>query len=91
MTPVLERIEERLRRLGIAEDIYQTGTVVTADTGFSSEANMQYLHERKINAYVPDNKFRQRDPKFAHQKEKYGKRHLNKTPKSPTTTKGMVE
>ena len=26
---------------------------------------------------MPDNKFRSRDPKFIHQKEKYGKRHQN--------------
>ena len=30
-----------------------------------------------IQGYVPDNKFRSRDPKFAHQKDKYGKRHQN--------------
>ena len=36
---------------------------------------MQYLHENKINAYIPDNRFRSRDPKFNDQKKKYGKRH----------------
>ena len=59
------------------ESIYQQGTVITADTGFANEANMKYLHERRINGYVPDNKFRSRDPKFNHQKDKYGKRHQN--------------
>jgi len=75
LAPVLESIEDRYKRLGISDDIYATGTVVTADTGFANEANMKYLHENKINGYVPDNKFRGRDPKFADQKEKYGKRH----------------
>ncbi|MFC4260020.1 transposase, partial [Marinobacter lacisalsi] len=55
--------------------IYRQGTVVTADTGFANEANMKYLHDRQINGYVPDNKFRSRDPKFQNQKDKYGKRH----------------
>ena len=32
---------------------------------------MQYLHQKNINGYIPDNKFRSRDPKFANQKEKY--------------------
>src|SRR5690606_13844036 len=63
------------KKLGIAEQIDQTGTVVTADTGFANEANMQYLYERGINGYIPDNRFRSRDPKFAAQKDKYGKRH----------------
>ena len=49
--------------------------MVTADTGFANESNMKYLHENNINGYIPDNRFRERDPKFADQKEKYGKRH----------------
>jgi len=32
---------------------------------------MEYLHTENINAYIPDNKFRSRDPKFDKQKEKY--------------------
>jgi len=35
---------------------------------------MQYLHDNNINAYIPDNQFRSRDPKFNEQKQKYGKR-----------------
>jgi len=77
LQPVLETVEARLKKLGIAENLYQQGTVITADTGFANEANMRYLHERRINGYVPDNKFRSRDPKFNHQKDKYGKRHQN--------------
>jgi hypothetical protein len=42
---------------------------------------MQYLHNNKIDAYIPDNQFRSRDPKFLDQKKKYGKRHQEK-PKS---------
>lgn len=61
----------------IEADIYQTGVVVTADTGFANEANMQYLHDNQINGYIPDNQFRSRDPKFTNQKQKYGKRHQN--------------
>ncbi len=51
--------------------------MITADTGFANVANMKYPHERQINSYVPDNKFRSRDPKFQNQKDKYGKRHQN--------------
>lgn len=76
LAPVLESIETRLKRLGISEDIYATGTVVTADTGFANETNMKYLHEHKINAYVPDNRFRSRDPKFSNQKAKIGRAHV---------------
>jgi len=75
LEPITEAIKERYTRLKISKDVYATGIIVTADTGFANESNMQYLYENKINGYVPDNKFRSRDPKFADQKCKYGKRH----------------
>jgi hypothetical protein len=64
-----------MRRLKISDNIYKDGVIVTADTGFASEANMQYLHDKGIAGYIPDNQFRSRDPKFADQKIKYGKRN----------------
>jgi len=74
LQPVLKSIKERYKRLGFSPDLYKDNIIVTADTGFCNEANMQYLHENNINGYIPDNKFRSRDPKFAEQKIKYGKR-----------------
>ena len=77
LKPGLETVQQRYKKLGIADDIYQTGAIVTADTGFANEANMKYLHEQQINGYIPDSRFRSHDPKFAEQKDKYGKRHQN--------------
>ncbi len=74
---VLTKIEERFNRLNISENTYAEEAIVTADTGFANEGNMKYLHEHNINAYIPDNQFRSRDPKFSEQKVKYGKRHQN--------------
>ena len=74
LKPVLEAVSKRYRELKLHDNITSSGTVVTADTGFANEQNMQYLHEQSINGYIPDNKFRERDPKFDQQKEKYGKR-----------------
>lgn len=71
LKPVIERVKQRFRELKINDDIFETGAILTADTGFSDEANMHYLHNQNINAYIPDNKFRSRDPKFANQKKKY--------------------
>jgi len=39
-------------------------TVITADTGYSNESNMQYIFEQEIDAVIPDNQFRKRDPRF---------------------------
>lgn len=74
LQPVLATIKDRYERLGFSDNIYEDDIIVTADTGFANEANMKYLHENEINGYIPDNQFRSRDPKFAHQKTKYGKR-----------------
>ena len=78
LKPVLESLSERYRRTGISKDLYKTKVIVTADTGFSNDENNRYLKENKINAYIPDNAFRSRDPKFKDQKTKYGKRHQDK-------------
>jgi transposase len=83
LQPITEKIKDRYQRLGISENIYEEGTIVTADTGFANEDNMKYLHENGINGYIPDNKFRSRDPKFADQKAKYGKRKQGKKKKIP--------
>ena len=77
LQPVLSTIGERYKRLGISDDLYKSGTIVTADTGYANEENMKYLHEQGIDAYIPDNQFRSRDPKFIEQKDKYGKRKSN--------------
>lgn len=74
LVPMLEGIRTRYRALG-NENIYATQAIVTADTGFANEQNNQHLQREHINAYIPDNQFRSRDPRFKHQKDKYGKRH----------------
>jgi transposase len=42
-------------------------TVLTADAGYHSEANLQHLAEQGIDAYLPDNGYRKRDPRYAGQ------------------------
>jgi hypothetical protein len=76
---VLNTVLERFKRLGIK----QHDPIITADTGYANEANMQYLHENNINGYIPDNKFRQRDPKFIEQK-------VNHSTRGPITGKKKV-
>jgi len=71
LQPIVEKIKEKYKRLKINDDIYKAGAIVTADTGFASEENIKYLHKENIDGYIPDNKFRSRDPKFDQQKEKY--------------------
>lgn len=88
LQPVLETIATRYQRLGIHESIYQTGTRITADTGYANEANMQYLHDHQINGYIPDNQFRKRDPKFADYKTSHSTRPP--TTKQPTKSDDVL-
>lgn len=82
LKPVLEAINLRYKKVGISDDILKDQIIVTTDTGFANEANYEYLKAEKINAYIPDNQFRSRDPKFKDQKSRHGKRHQE-------TVKGM--
>jgi len=44
-----------------------TDTIITADAGYHSHANLKELEARQINAYIPDNGYRKRDDKYAGQ------------------------
>jgi len=39
-------------------------TVLLADTNYFSETNAEYLEDMKIDGYIPDTQFRNRDPRF---------------------------
>ena len=60
LQPITESIKERYQRLGIHTNIFKGRykPIITADTGFANEANMQYVYENGVNAYIPDNQFR---------------------------------
>lgn len=60
LEPMIHHIEENL-----GSDVFKKETVLTADTGYSSEANMQYIFDKGIDAVIPDTHFRQRDPRIA--------------------------
>lgn len=75
LKPIIEGIQDRFDEAELNVNIVDEQIVITADTGFANESNYGYLKEEGINAYIPDNAFRARDPKFKDQKQKYGKRH----------------
>jgi len=63
LEPMIDQTRQNFKELGKEEDIFEE-TKLTADAGFHSEKNMQMLMEDGIDAYVADNRFRQRDPRF---------------------------
>jgi transposase len=61
--PMLDQTKDNFKRIGDEENVFKK-TKVTADSGNHSEENMKQLFKREIEAYVADNQFRKRDPKF---------------------------
>ena len=64
LEPMIEDTKENFNKIGKEEDIFSK-TKLSADSGFHSEKNMKMLSEKNIDAYVADNQFRKRDPRFA--------------------------
>ena len=83
-------IEEIKNQLG--ESVLSKGALLTADTGYSSEANMKYVFTENINAVIPDNNFRQRNPKFSESESvKKHKAHRQKTRKDKCVTNDRIK
>ncbi len=61
--PMLEGMRENFTAIGEGNDVLETAVVV-ADNGFHSEENVKMVMEEGIDAYLPDNRFRKRDPSF---------------------------
>lgn len=62
LKPLIEGVRENLKSPR-GKDVFKK-TKLTADAGFHTEKNMQFLHEEAIDAYVADRLFRKRDPRF---------------------------
>jgi hypothetical protein len=56
-------VEETCKETGISERIYDE-IIVTADSGFHNEKNMELIDAEGITAFIADNQFRKRDVKF---------------------------
>ena len=63
LLPMIEAVQKRLSTMHTDEKVIKKALFL-ADTGFNKTSNMEQLFERGINAIVPDNKYRQRDPQF---------------------------
>lgn len=64
LQPSIDGAKETFESMGMGDDCL-AGAIVTADTGFHTSENLQYLEEEGIDGYVPDCNFRKRDPRFA--------------------------
>ena len=65
---VMDSVGKTFRKLDPSRSIYKD-VVVTADSGFHSEAATRAVFDRGVDAYIADTLFRKRDPRFANQQE----------------------
>ena len=61
--PMLKHTRESFEALGDYDILKRAGLL--ADSGMHSETNLEYLFANGIDGFVADNRFRQRDPRFA--------------------------
>lgn len=64
--PMMEGAKENMEALGYKDD-YFTGKKLAADSNYSSPANLSQCKEERLDAYIPDIRFRTRDPRFTTQ------------------------
>jgi transposase len=77
LQPMIEGTRETFKALDLSDDVMQEAKL-TADAGYSSNANATYLYENGIDAYVADTMYRKRDPRF-----KDAERHVPRKPDAP--------
>jgi transposase len=62
--PVVDGAKENLESIGKPADYFED-KILTADSSYHSVTNINKCNEEKLDAYIPDNKFRNRDERFA--------------------------
>ena len=66
VAPMLAGAKANVQALGLPETAFE-GKVRSADSNYHSEENLGKCVQAKLDAYIPDTHFRQRDPRFATQ------------------------
>jgi transposase len=62
--PMLDGAKGNMQAIGKGED-YFCGKTFTADSNYHSPSNLKKCDKEHLDAYVPDKRFRNRDPRFA--------------------------
>jgi len=71
--PMLDGAKENMVAIGQEGDYFE-GAIFTADSNYHDPTNLNKCEEEKLDAYIPDNRFRNRDPRFQTEKEKRRRR-----------------
>jgi hypothetical protein len=64
LPPVIDGAKKNLESIGKGKHYFK-GKILTADSSYHSVTNLTKCKREKLDAYIPDNKFRNRDKRFA--------------------------
>jgi transposase len=60
---VLDGAKENMEAIGCGQDYFE-GKTLTADSNYHSPLNLKKCEQEGLDAYIPDKRFRRRDPRF---------------------------
>lgn len=66
LEPVVAGAVDNVKELGHSKDYFKNKKIL-GDSNYHSDTNLQFAKKQNIDAYIPDPRFRQRDPRFAAQ------------------------
>jgi transposase len=78
LEPMVDGAKANMQEIGQRADYFK-GKIFTADTNYHNQSNLKKCHDEQLDAYIPDLKFRNRDPRFAtrpRNKPKKGKKFV---------------
>jgi transposase len=70
--PILDGAKQNMEVIGQSED-YFAGKTFTADSNYHDPTNLRKCNEEKLDAYIPDKRFRKRDPRFKGEQRQRGR------------------
>jgi transposase len=64
LAPMVDGAKENIKKIGQSEDYFED-KVLAADSNYHNQTTLKKCQEEKLDAYIPDLKFRNRDSRFA--------------------------
>ena len=64
LTPMVDGAKDNLKSIGQSENYFEH-KVFTADSNYHNQSTLEKCQQEKLDAYIPDLKFRNRDGRFA--------------------------
>ena len=66
LAPMVDGAKKNLKKIGQSEDYFED-KIFTADTNYHNQSSLEKCEDEKLDAFIPDRKFRTRDKRFATQ------------------------